>query len=129
IRVCLPSGVNQNNVIARLPFDFWVHLLKSNYAATIWSTRLREIFPQIPNGIPVANVYEDLESLRNLRNSVAHYEPVFDLDLANKYTTLCKLVSWLCPLTYTLMEQQSSHSFRRILRDYPEITAGRKAAG
>lgn len=63
-------------VIAGLTFHFWVALHESKYRDTLWTPMLRHIWPKGEN---LRRVHRDLFLVRDLRNRVAHYEPIFSL--------------------------------------------------
>lgn len=61
-------------VIAGLTFHFWVALHENKYRDTIWTPHLYRIWPK---GTNIKAVHKDLLKIRDLRNRIAHHEPVF----------------------------------------------------
>lgn len=61
-------------VIAGLTFHFWVALHENKYRDTIWTPHLHRIWPI---GTNIKVVHKDLLKVRDLRNRIAHHEPVF----------------------------------------------------
>lgn len=82
-------------VVAELTLGFWRYLLAAQYDRTLWRTALYQAFP----GISRRRVLDIMISLHELRNRVAHHEPVHDRPLADLYTTALDLAGWVCPDT------------------------------
>lgn len=61
-------------VIAGLTFHFWVALHENKYRDTVWTPHLHRIWPK---GTNIKEVHKDLLKIRDLRNRIAHHEPVF----------------------------------------------------
>ena len=77
-------------IVAALSFGFWVSLLgpggrvaagrKANYEMTLWRPALRGAFVHCAR-LTRKEAHRPLNSLRTLRNRIAHHEPVFARDL------------------------------------------------
>lgn len=82
-------------VVAELPFGFWRYLLARRYTATLWPA-VRRHFPHLAGSdrrlleAPVARLHQ-------LRNRVAHHEPLLAEDLPGRYTDLLTLVGAVDP--------------------------------
>jgi Abi-like protein. len=99
----VPSG----KVVAELTFGFWVNLTDPNLEHTLWIPVLHKAF--LPNKPPKrAELNRDLEKLRQLRNRVAHHEPIFMMDLVLLHRLLCDVTKRLCPDTAHWMMANSS---------------------
>ena len=62
-------------VVSELSFTFWVALFANVYDQTLWRTDLHRIFtPRTKNR---HGLHDSLDRLRNLRNRIAHHEPIF----------------------------------------------------
>jgi hypothetical protein len=61
-------------IIAGLTFHFWVALHENKYRDTIWTPYLHRIWPK---GTNIKNVHKDILKIRDLRNRIAHHEPIF----------------------------------------------------
>jgi len=55
-----------------------------------------------------AKFNQQLEKLRQLRNRVAHHEPIFHLDLLSAYKNIFDACSLLCPATANVMRKTST---------------------
>ena len=61
-------------VVAGLTFHFWVAMHENKYRDTIWTPFLRKLWP---DGENIKRVHKDLLKTRDLRNRIAHHEPIF----------------------------------------------------
>ena len=61
-------------VIAELSFGFWPSLLTRNFHAALWTRCLHRAFPNID--VPRHRLHLRLETIRHLRNRIAHHEPI-----------------------------------------------------
>ncbi len=66
--------VDSGRVVAELTFHFWVALHEKKYRREFWIPFLRKIWP---DGEDVKKLHRDLLKIRDLRNRIAHHEPVF----------------------------------------------------
>jgi len=99
----LPPG----KVIAELTFGFWLQLTDSKLEHKLWVPCLHKAFA--PRKAPKrATFNQQLEKLRQLRNRVAHHEPIFHLDLLDAYRRICDVGQLLCPTTARVMDQAST---------------------
>ena len=66
--------MESGRIIAELSFHFWTALHEPKYRKTIWTPFLRKIWP---DGENIRKVHKDLLKVKELRNRIAHHEPVF----------------------------------------------------
>lgn len=86
----LPPGIKHNNlakrrqgiivvpdsqVIAQLTIHFWKRLFSDNYEKTLWKPCLKYVFPNKTLGRP--DIADHLEVIYEMRNRLAHHEPVY----------------------------------------------------
>lgn len=87
-------------VIASLRFAFWQHLFTQRFDQTLWATTLKDVFPgaepAMPRHLLRARMHADLEQIRQLRNRIAHHEPIFARDLALDLVTIGRIVQMRC---------------------------------
>lgn len=101
--VAVPPG----KVIAELTFGFWLQLTDSKLEHRLWVPCLHKVF--LPQKAPKRSVFnQQLEKLRQLRNRVAHHEPIFHLDLMDAYRRIQQVAILLCPMTAHVMERTST---------------------
>lgn len=81
-------------VIAELTFGFWVRLYSRHYEASLWTPALRHVFPA---KMARATVHDRLLGLTQLRNRVAHHEPIFEQDHEANLDSIIETLHWLDP--------------------------------
>lgn len=107
----LSSKYTHDRLIAKLSFGFWVFQFASkDYAAS--GSNLLNIFTTRPSGIRQKDIFKKLVKIKELRNRIAHYEPIcFDKKTgsistehpARCYHTIIELLEWLgCTSSKTL---------------------------
>lgn len=99
----LPPG----KVIAELTFGFWLELTDRRLEHKLWVPVLHKAFA--PRKAPKRSVFnQQLEKLRQLRNRVAHHEPIFHLDLQDAQKRIYDVCALLCPVTARVMDKNST---------------------
>ncbi|WP_431882782.1 hypothetical protein [Micromonospora gifhornensis] len=97
------------HVVAALPFGFWVALLSAggdcNYEMSLWRPGLRQAFPGYSG--TRARLHPRLNTLRLLRNRIAHHEPIYRRHLAADHDTVLEVVGWTVPGFANWMRQRS----------------------
>jgi hypothetical protein len=107
------NAVIPSRVIAELNFGFWTRLIAARYEKALW---VRHIYRAFPNMRPPdrKTVFHRLDAIRELRNRVAHHEPIFYRPLGQDYKQIVEALRWICPATAAWTE--SLNSFQRRLR-------------
>jgi hypothetical protein len=71
-------------------------MLAGKYEAPVgWPNRLGMAFPNLPTGYERQSVMRPLTDIRDLRNRVAHHEPILHLDLTRKYGETIEALGWI----------------------------------
>ena len=95
-------------IVADLPFGFWTSMLTAHYAIPLnWQRNLPVAFPHMPAVLPLRSVLRPMESVRVLRNRIAHHEPIFDRRLDLAYREILQVLGWICPASQWYVEQTS----------------------
>lgn len=95
-------AVPPGKVIAELSFGFWHNLTDSRLEHTLWVPYLHKAFRS--RTAPKRAVFnQKLEKIRQLRNRVAHHEPIFHLNLLRVHEILSEVMEMLCPPTKLIM--------------------------
>ena len=99
----LGPGYTHDGLITKLSFGFWTYqFAKKQYAAS--GNSLLNIFPGRPVGVNQKIVFQDLMRINDIRNRIAHYEPIcFDKDkgfvsttlVSHRYDSIRDLLNWL----------------------------------
>jgi len=92
-----------DRVVVALTFKFWEKMFTSRHDSRIWNPHLLGLFPNLDKLQPVAmhrlRIATDLESIRRLRNRIAHHEPIFMRDLALDLSTAHELIKARCQVS------------------------------
>jgi Swt1-like HEPN len=89
----LGKTTSPGQVIANLPFRFWVQLFAKDYDESLWRPYLHKIFARTKRSY----VHDGLDRLRTLRNRIAHHEPIYQRNLGQDLNTLRRLLEPLSP--------------------------------
>lgn len=90
-------------VISELKFVFWQSMLTKRHDNKIWNNHLRSVFPNTDPGKSIKEIrgglHSDIESVRRLRNRVAHHEHILKRDLNDDFIKLTDLIEARCTIT------------------------------
>ncbi len=94
-------------MIAELTFGFWIQLTDRKFEHVLWTPALHKAFA--PRKAPKRAVFNQLlEQLRQLRNRIAHHEPIFHLNLSTAHQNVRAACTLLCARTADLMDGTSA---------------------
>jgi hypothetical protein len=94
------KSIHSGSVVAELMFGFWTSLFSKTYEAEFWRPYNTVLFPATtPNNRNVQMIRDELTKIRQLRNRIAHHEPINKKpsELWNRYETIVKLLEWMNP--------------------------------
>ena len=122
-------------VIAELNLGFWTSLVSTRYEKQLWVPHLHKAFPYALKPTPArptapssplsrAEIFDRLEIVRNLRNRIAHHEPILKLDLPRVYAGALEAISWVCPTSADWV--RATNSFPRRFHEKPLAYAAPK---
>ena len=80
-------------VVAEMNFGFWTSLFATGYDH-LWHSDLYHVFSPRPQR---RDVHEVLTHLRDLRNRIAHHEPIHQLPLEKRHVDIQWIVEMLAP--------------------------------
>lgn len=103
------KSLDAGRVVAELSFGFWTGLTGPKYDV-LWRNHLVKIFPRRP--VQRAHVQARLNSIRKLRNRVAHHEPILSRPLQKDVNQILDLISWMSPVTARWARSNSSFDER-----------------
>lgn len=72
--------INRNKVVADLSFSFWEDMLLPKFIPIIWQQHLDQAVPHRKEqdvGVFISSLHQQTKRVRNLRNRIAHHEPIF----------------------------------------------------
>lgn len=105
-------------LVAALSFGFWVSLLgsggrmnpvgrRANCEMTLWRPALRRAFPH-RTPLTRKQAHRPLNALRQLRNRIAHHEPIFARPLLEDHQRILEVTGWISPAARAWIEHHSS---------------------
>lgn len=96
-------------VIAELKMVFWQKMFTGRFDTRLWNPHLRAVMPHLEASKSVQElrrlIHGELEQLRELRNRIAHHEPIFKRALSDDFQKVHDLISFRCPVTAAWMVQ------------------------
>lgn len=99
--------LSTGKVIAELKMVFWQKMFTARFDTRIWNPHLRTVMPYLDQIKTVQDlrrlIHTDLEQLRELRNRIAHHEPIFKRTLVSDFTKIQELIAFRCPTTSAWM--------------------------
>ncbi len=114
------NQVSAGKVIADLKFAFWVSMYTSRHEGRLWTAHLNREFPNFPIGTSVSaarkKIHDAADQIRELRNRIAHHEPIFGRDLVGDYNAIFEIVSYKCASTAAWMNRSQHVSNLLTLR-------------
>lgn len=82
-------------VIAELKFAFWQSMFTARHNVHLWDPHILNLFPNA-SGMTARQlrqrIYDDLEVIRQLRNRIAHHEPIFSRNLQADLMRILELI-------------------------------------
>jgi hypothetical protein len=101
--------LDAGRVVAELSFGFWTSLFGPRYSG-LWNNHLVKAFPRRP--LQRSEVQVRLNSIRKLRNRVAHHEPILSRPLQKDVNQIFDTLSWIDPVTARWVRSNSSFGER-----------------
>lgn len=104
------NPITPDRVVSELTFGFWVVILSRTYDARLWQGQnaapLKNAFMRIPRrDRQRQTIHQQYNAIRELRNRVFHYEPIFDdQHLAQRYEQIKRGLQWLNPRMVDCLE-------------------------
>lgn len=104
----VPSAVTTDAIVSDLSAGFWVALLNEDYGVPFsWRYNLVRVFPREPDLQPVT-ARLICNDLLDLRNRVAHHEPIYHLPLPQRKNELDRLLAAMCPAAFAFADSVCS---------------------
>jgi len=90
--------VTVGKVIPELNFVFWQKMFTKRHDVRLWDKYLLKVMPGCDEAQSIKklrqSIFQDIDKVRELRNRIAHHEPIFKRDLANDYDTIIRLITY-----------------------------------
>lgn len=93
-------------VIAELSFGFWRQLTTKAMEKSVWVPYLHHAFPR---GTERAAIDADIKKINDLRNRIAHHEPLFttQYDPVQAHNSLMRCLELIAPQVYAYVDSKS----------------------
>jgi len=120
------ARVSTDAIVADLSAGFWVRLLGHGYSVPFqWRYNLSRVFPApsnsqwriSPSGFDMTGPHKLCEAVLDLRNRVAHHEPLAWMNLNDLYFKIGALTYALSPVAYSYL--LSSSAVPKVLAERP----------
>ncbi|TBF35228.1 hypothetical protein ELG88_08370 [Rhizobium leguminosarum] len=112
--------ITTDDVVAKLSFEFWTGLLGKEFEND-WHTTIRRVFPSLPPGTSRRDIWLIADEAKELRNRMAHHEPILHLPLADAHDAILALVGYRCRETRAWVRHFST--FQSVLSEEPRGVA------
>lgn len=89
------DNIQTGHVVAELNLGFWTGLLANKYHQRLWVPALHQAFPHLRS--KRRDLHRKLETLRKLRNRIAHHEPIFARNLSADHDRLLNIIHAISP--------------------------------
>ena len=94
---------NKGKVVAELKLVFWERMFTRSHDDAIWRTQFPVVFPNADRSLAIrqsrGDGFEKVQKIRDLRNRIAHHEPVFTRDLSREYEYIREMIYWTDDVT------------------------------
>ena len=90
------KSLSSGEIVSNLSFGFWVSLLYPNYELSLWRGSLHKIFAQNTK-ITRKEIHQKLETIKRIRNRVAHHEFILKHDLKTYHQIIYEILEYLSP--------------------------------
>ena len=95
-----------NQVVAELNFGFWRFLVTKQYRTTLWPLAGKHAFPNI-DPAEIQRLSAAMGRLHDLRNRIAHHEPIHMRDLERDLADCLWVIGAVCMTTRGWVENHS----------------------
>jgi Abi-like protein len=106
-------------VVAELSFGFWTSFFGRNYEQTIWRPYAATLLPHAkPSERNITSIRSDLTRIRQLRNRIAHHEPICKnpRELAHRYKITLKFIRCISPDTALWLKRHKCDRFSEVYK-------------
>jgi hypothetical protein len=119
------NPVTHGRIVAQLSLGFWTNLISKTYEKDLWVKRgLYRAFPGAVQQLRLSSgelknvsisrnlIHQRVDSIRILRNRIAHHERILQMALDLRYDEILEAIGWVCPTMRLWTESSSCFSSR-----------------
>lgn len=103
-----PRAITLPDIVANLSFGFWSEILDHRMYETLWNSVIHKAFPHRPKGTRRPQAAAPVLRLHQLRNRIAHHEPIWQRKLDVDEKSINQIAHWICPQTAEWITEQST---------------------
>jgi hypothetical protein len=118
------KGHGPTQIIPSLPFYFWTRLFNPAYPAWLWSAVSSKVFTPLAPASPTL-IQSELDAVRDLRNRVAHLEPLHTRNLVDDHDRIERIASWIHPTLESWIKMYDAAMSAILSRPVPGVTPPR----
>lgn len=111
--------ITLSDVVASVSFGFWTDILYFKVYDNLWNGCLHRAFPHRAKGTRRSTIGPIVDSLKTLRNRIAHHEPIWSHPLDKQHQRVLDIISWSCPVAAKWTESHSR--FEQMWDQKPEL--------
>ena len=101
--------ITNDKIISELNFGFWTKLLTDKHYANMWRKIFNDVFPNKIVELDIdktkALVAKDFNDLRNFRNRVFHFEPIFNKEPKLYHQKVLNSTKWMSLSLYEISKE------------------------
>lgn len=91
--------IDPGRIVAELNLGFWTSLFYSSYENTLWRPLIKKTFPGMhPTIRKRKTLSKRLNGIRQFRNRIFHYEPIWYYNLEKRHTEIIETIGWIEPV-------------------------------
>jgi hypothetical protein len=85
-------------IIADMKFAFWQNMFTGRHDGPIWNAHIRTVLPHTDPALSVQMIrgeaFAAMDTIRELRNRIAHHEPIFGRDIQKEFDLIKTVIGW-----------------------------------
>lgn len=116
-RATLANKMSRDDIVARLTFDFWSNLFRSEYDRPLWQTRMSRLTPN-DQSITRSSFQKEISKINHFRNRIAHHEPILGENISVIHSTIIQIVNAISKETAAWLRAHST--VMKIMRTSPD---------
>jgi hypothetical protein len=95
---CIKRNMTKDQIVSELTLSFWIYLVSQKHI-NLWISDFNNFFPHFPKSISVRNAINrlnrQLRQAKDLRNRIAHYEPILMKNLYAEYDNIMSIINYI----------------------------------
>lgn len=113
-----PPVPTDGDIVAQLTLGFWRFMLATRYTHDLWRDAVRYAFPHLPHQ-RLPDVEAPVIRLHQLRNRIAHLEPIYTRNLSLDFEDMKLVLGFVCPRTQAWFASTRTQSVRDVVQAFP----------